>query len=158
MLALALALLGLISGCGGASKCGPSTGVVVNVVDGDTFDLEGDVKVRLLLVDTPETTKGKNDCYGPEAAAVTSARVSGKTVELRYDEAGCTDRFGRTLAYVTVDGVELNTELITQGYACFLSVPPSGAAREEEFATYEAEARTNRIGMWGACAVIPCAK
>jgi endonuclease YncB( thermonuclease family) len=65
VLALALALLGLISGCGGASKCGPSTGVVVNVVDGDTFDLEGDVKVRLLLVDTPRDDQGQERLLRP---------------------------------------------------------------------------------------------
>jgi micrococcal nuclease len=157
-LALAALVAGLAAGCGASSKCGPATGVVVNVIDGDTIDLESGVKVRLLLVDTPEITKGKNDCYGHEAAAVTSARVSGKTVELAYDEASCTDRYGRTLAYVKADGVELNRELITQGYACFLYVAPGGGARQDEFATYEAEARTNRVGMWGSCTVIPCAK
>jgi micrococcal nuclease len=82
--------------------------------------------------------------------------VAGKTVSLAYDEASCTDRFGRTLAYVTVDGVELNTELAKRGLACFLYVKPGGDARREEFATYEAEAKTNRTGMWGACSAIPC--
>ena len=79
-------------------------------------------------------------------------------MQLTYDDAECTDRYGRTLAYVKVDGVELNQELITRGMACYLYVKPGGQARSEEFATYEAEAKTNRVGMWGTgvCASIPC--
>ncbi len=140
------------------SKCGPSTAQVDFVIDGDTLALLDGSRVRLLLVDTPETTQGKNDCYGEQAKAFTVSRVAGKTINLAYDEGSCTDRFGRTLAYVTVDGVEVNADLAKQGLACFLYVSPGGKAREEEFATYEAEAQTNRTGMWGACTDIPCSK
>lgn len=147
----------LFSGCAPPeSKCGPSRAQVDYVVDGDTLALVGGTRVRLLLVDTPETTQGKDDCYGQEAKAFTVSQVAGKTIELSYDEESCTDRFGRTLAYVKVDGVELNAELAKQGLACFLYVAPGGQARREEFATYEAEAQTNRTGMWGSCAAIPC--
>ncbi len=152
-------MLVLLWGCSAPeSTCGPSTAQVDFVVDGDTLALLDGTRVRLLLVDTPETTQGKNDCYGEQAKAFTVSRVVGKTLGLSYDEARCTDRFGRTLAYVKVDGVELNTELAQQGLACFLYVSPGGQARQEEFATYEAEARTNRTGMWGACTNIPCSK
>lgn len=150
-------LLLLLCGCGPAqSKCGPPTGQVDYVIDGDTIVLRSGVKIRLLLVDTPEITKGKNDCYGHEASDFTSAQLIGKTLNLTYDEASCTDRYGRTLAYVKTDGVELNAELAKQGYACLLYVKPGGEARREEFATYESEAKTNRIGMWGVCTLIPC--
>lgn len=149
----------LAAGCGPtASKCGPSTAQVDYVVDGDTIDLVGGTRVRLLLVDTPETTGGKNDCYGQEAKAFTVSQLAGKTVELTYDEASCTDRYGRTLAWVKVDGVELNAELAKRGLACFLYIAPGGSARSTEFEGYEAEARTNRVGMWGACTDIPCSK
>lgn len=152
------AILGVVlSGCAPPeSKCGPSKAQVDFVVDGDTLALVDGTRVRLLLVDTPETTQGKNDCYGQEAKAFTVSKVVGKTLDLTYDEASCTDRFGRTLAYVKVDGVEVNAELVKQGLACFLFVKPGGEARQEEFATYAAEAQTNRTGMWGACTVIPC--
>lgn len=149
----------LLSGCSPPeSKCGPSSAQVDFVVDGDTLALLDDegTRVRLLLVDTPETTQGKNDCWGAEAKAFTVGKVVGKTLSLTYDEASCTDRFGRTLAYVKVDGVDLNAELMKQGFACFLYVKPGGEARQEEFATYEAEAKTNRTGMWGTCSAIPC--
>ena len=147
----------LLSGCGKPeSKCGPSTAQVDYVVDGDTLALVGGTKVRLLLVDTPETTQGKNDCYGQEAKSFTVAQVVGKTLELSYDEASCVDRYGRTLAYVKIGSVDLNAELAKQGFACFLFVKPGGEARKEEFATYESEAKTNRTGMWGSCTLIPC--
>lgn len=156
----AAALIALVLwGCGPTqSKCGPSTAQVDFVVDADTLTLVGGTKIRLLLVDTPETTQGKNDCYGQEAKAFTVSQVAGKTIELSYDEASCTDRFGRTLAYVKADGVELNAELAKRGLACFLFVKPGGEARQEEFATYEAEAKTNRTGMWGTCTLIPCSR
>ncbi len=147
----------LLSGCAAPeSKCGPSKAEVDFAVDGDTLALKNGTRIRLLLVDTPETTQGKMDCFGQEAKTFTVQHVAGKTIELTYDEASCTDRFSRTLAYVKVDGVDLNAELAKQGFACFLFVKPGGAARQEEFATYEAEARTNRTGMWGSCQVIPC--
>lgn len=155
---LAAAALLALSGCAPESRCGPSSGTVDYVVDGDTVDLEDGTRLRLLLVDTPETTGGKHDCYGEEAKAFTVEQLAGKKVSLTYDEAGCTDRYGRTLAYVKVGTVDVNAELVKRGYACFLYLPPAGGAREDEFATYEAEAKTNRTGMWGSCSAIPCSQ
>lgn len=153
---LAFVLL-CLSGCAAPeSKCGPATAEVQSVIDGDTLELSDGRRLRLLLVDTPETTQGKNDCYGQDAKAFTVAQVTGKTLSLTYDEASCTDRFGRTLAYVKVGQLDLNAELAKQGLACFLFVKPGGEARQDELQTYEAEARTNRTGMWGSCSVIPC--
>lgn len=145
--------------CGPASKCGPDSALVREVVDGDTLvlDLDGGVKVRLLLVNAPEITEGKNECWGRQAADFTGGLVAGRVVSLKYDEASCKDRFGRLLAYVSVDGKEVNTELAKQGYACFMYVAPGGEARTEEFRTWVSEATTNRTGMWGACTDIPCA-
>ena len=90
------------------------------MVDGDTVDLESGVRIRLLLVDTPETTSGKMDCYGQQAKSFTTSSLDGKSVSLQYEAAECKDRFGRTLAYVTADGVEHNTALVKNGYACVL--------------------------------------
>lgn len=145
------------SGCGAApSPCGPASAVVDYVVDGDTVELQGGQRLRLLLVDTPETTQGKNDCYGQEAKAFTVEKLAGKTVQLAYDDQACVDRYGRTLAWVKVDGLDLNAELVRRGLACTLFIKPGGQARADEFATYEAEAKTGRTGMWGACSIIPC--
>jgi micrococcal nuclease len=155
---LGLLAAGLVlAACGPkASICGPSTAKVARAVDGDTLELEDGTRIRLLLVDTPETTLGHNDCYGAQAAAFTTDFVVGKTVTLAYDEASCTDRYGRTLAYVSVDGMELNLALIKGGYACELYVKPGGMAREMEFVDAESVAKTARIGLWGACNPVTC--
>lgn len=152
-------MMPLVAACGmptPPSLCGPSTAVVSRAIDGDTLELSDGKRVRMLLVDTPESTNGKTDCFGQQAAQFTSDTVTGKTVELSYDEAGCTDRFGRTLAYVKVNGVDLNRTLVEQGYACTLYVSPSGGARRDEFETYESQAKTSRLGLWGACTVVTC--
>ena len=150
---LALAALG----CGPTqSPCGPSEGKVTNAVDGDTVDLESGVRLRLLLVDTPETTNGHNDCYGQIAADYTAANLVGKQVSLKYDTQ-CMDRYGRTLAYVTVDNRDFNAELVSKGYACVYYIAPDGMSRRAEFDDLESVAKTNRTGVWGACSPVTCA-
>src|SRR5829696_9971304 len=97
---------------------------VVNVVDGDTIEVERGVDgrdtdtVRLLGVDTPETHHPTKpvECFGPEAAAYTRARLFGQSVTLAYDVERH-DIYGRVLAYVSIDGKRFNDELLTLGYA-----------------------------------------
>jgi len=149
-----IALGAALAACGG-SPCGPSSAKVSRVVDGDTIELENGTKVRYLLVNAPETTNGHNDCYGAQAAARNAELVEGKTVQLTYDTQ-CTDRYGRTLAYVKVDGVEVNSTLMTEGLACVLYVKPDGMSRVQEFEDLEVVAKTNRVGLWGACSVVTC--
>lgn len=151
----AVACAGL-AGCtgDGAARCGPHRAVVDRVIDGDTI-VAGGVTIRYLLVDTPEITGGRGDCYGSNAAQFNADLVLGKTVELDYDTA-CDDRFGRTLAYVAVDGRDVSRLLVERGYACVLHIPPDGDDRAEDFAAVEAEARSARRGLWGACDPVPC--
>ena len=148
--------LGGLAACGdGGSPCGPREAIVERVIDGDTIGLPGDVRIRYLLVNAPEITNGHADCYGANAAQFNTDLVLGKTVRLDYD-ARCQDMFGRTLAYVTVDGQDVNRLLIERGYACVLHIPPDGDARADELEALEAAARAARRGLWGACDPIPC--
>jgi micrococcal nuclease len=82
--------------------------------------------------------------------------VLGKRVVLTYDSAECTDRYDRLLAYVTVDGQEVNSLLVQRGYACVLHIPPAGDSREDEFKAYQAEAKAAGRGLWSQCDPIPC--
>ncbi|WNG31352.1 thermonuclease family protein [Cystobacter fuscus] len=147
--------LGGWSGCGSESACGPGGGVVSRVVDGDTVVLQSGERVRYLLVDTPESTGGKHDCFGAESRDFNRSLVEGRVVRLTYGEA-CTDRYGRLLAYVSVDGREVNSVLAQEGYACVLYVPPAGGSRRSEFQALESAARRARRGMWGQCAQVAC--
>jgi micrococcal nuclease len=149
---VALAALALLAGCGG-SPCGATEGKVTRVIDGDTIELESGVKIRYLLVDTPETSGGV-ECFGNEAKQFNSDLVLNQTVSISYDEQ-CTDNFGRTLAYVSVDGREVNTLLVERGYACVLFIPPNGSSREEEFNALQLDAKLSGRGLWSACNPLP---
>ena len=144
-----------LSACAGASPCGPPDGTVDRVIDGDTVVLTSGVVLRYLLIDAPETTDGHHDCYGDNATAANTALVAGRRVELGYDTV-CTDKYHRTLAYVNMDGIDVNAHLIAHGYACLLHIPPDGDSRAAEFAELEAEARAAGLGLWSACDPIPC--
>ncbi|MDY0001829.1 MAG: thermonuclease family protein [Polyangia bacterium] len=156
---LAPALLGpVVAACSdddAENRCGPRRATVSNIVDGDTVDLSTGERVRLLMVDTPETTGGANDCYGQEAKQYTMSALLGQEVELGYD-VQCEDQYGRLLAYVSVQGREFNALLVERGYACVLYIPPNGQDRRDEYETLEYLARTNGVGMWGACAEVTC--
>ena len=129
--------------------------MVDRVIDGDTIVLTTGDKIRYLLINAPETTDGHNDCYGQNASQFNSDLVNGKMVDLIYD-VQCTDMYGRLLAYVSVDGQEVNSLMVERGYACVLHIPPDGDDRAQEFEDLEAEAKAANRGLWGACSPIPC--
>jgi micrococcal nuclease len=122
-------------------------------VDGDTVVLEGEIKIRYIGVDTPESTTSV-ECYGPEAAEFNKSLVEGKVVTLEYDEE-CTDKYGRTLAYVSVDGVLASRALIDKGYGCALIMAPNDA-KKEELEEAEMVAQVHGEGLWSACDPNPC--
>ncbi|MBI4512403.1 MAG: thermonuclease family protein [Deltaproteobacteria bacterium] len=138
-----------------ADRCGPGRARVAQVIDGDTIELAGGTRVRYLLADAPESTGGKRDCYGPEAARFNADLVDGREVDLKYDEQ-CEDRYGRLLAYVSVAGREVNQLLVERGFACALYIPPNGRDRKDQLELLESQARSEGRGMWSACEVISC--
>lgn len=140
-------------GCSFSS--GPDSAAVERIIDGDTIELDTGERVRYLLVDTPESVNGATDCFGQNAKQFNYDLVFGKTVQLTYDVEP-KDRFGRLLAYVTVDGVDVNRRLVERGYACVLYIPPNGTDRRAEFEALEAEARSSARGMWGVCETVTC--
>ncbi|MGE3454299.1 MAG: thermonuclease family protein, partial [Kofleriaceae bacterium] len=138
----------LAVGCDSGSACGPTEATVTRIIDGDTVELDSGETIRYLLVNTPETTGGKNECYGSNAVQFNTDLVLGKTVELTYD-TGCTDRFDRLLAYVSVAGQEVNSLLIERGYGCVLHIAPNGDDRIDELEALEAAAKAAGRGLWG---------
>jgi micrococcal nuclease len=137
------------------SGCGPSTGVVDHVVDGDTIELDDGTRVRYLLIDTPEITNGKNDCFGAEAREYNHTLVTGRTITLAYDEE-CQDRFGRLLAYVSEGELDVNRTLLEEGYACILHISPNGDDLVSEYQALEDMAKADGVGMWSACGTVAC--
>jgi micrococcal nuclease len=132
----------------------PVTAVVVAVVDGDTVAVDWQGRrhtVRLLGVDTPETVHPERsvECYGPEASAFTRRLLLGRPVTLAFDRVR-RDRYGRMLAYATVDGRRFNDRLLAEGFARLMVIPPNTAHARTLLAA-ELEARRSGRGLWGAC-------
>lgn len=98
-----------------------ATGLCSKVSDGDTITVEGVGKVRLVGVNTPE--KG---VAGADASAYFVKKLClNREVSLDIDDSKHTDKYGRTLAVVIVDGKNLNEMLLKEGLAEIMYMPPS---------------------------------
>ncbi|MBC7100031.1 MAG: thermonuclease family protein [Methanobacteriales archaeon] len=98
-----------------------ASGYCYHVVDGDTIDVEGVGRIRLVGVNTPE--RGQPGYQ--EAKDFVEEMCLGKTVHLDIDDVKNRDKYGRILAVVYVDGMNLNAELLRRGYAEIMYIPPS---------------------------------
>ena len=97
------------------------TGLCTKVSDGDTITVEGVGKVRLVGVNTPE--KGVK---GADASTYFVKKLClNREVSVDIDNSKNTDKYGRTLAVVIVDGKNLNEMLLKEGLAEIMYMPPS---------------------------------
>jgi micrococcal nuclease len=129
---------------------------VRRVVDGDTIEVDIQGKfytVRYIGIDTPETVHPNRpvECFGKEASRRNRQLVAGKVVGLEKDVSE-TDRYGRLLRYVWVDGQMVNAVLVAEGYARTYTYPPD-VKYAHLFMQLEREAREANRGLWGACAL-----
>ncbi len=119
-------------------------GKVVRVADGDTITIltaaKQQVKIRLYGIDCPEDGQE----FGNVAKKFTAKMVAGKHVNvIPYD----TDRYGRTVGVVTVNGKNVNESIIAAGYGwqyrkyCKESFC-------DKWLTIEQMARSSGIGLW----------
>jgi micrococcal nuclease len=103
---------------------------VSRVIDGDTFVIGTNERVRLLGVDTPELNSQdsieRNLAY--VAFGKTREMIDGRIVKLTFD-GNRKDIFGRTLAYVFIqnkqgkDSLFIQAELLKNGLARILMYP-----------------------------------
>jgi micrococcal nuclease len=117
------------------------TGVVARVIDGDTIHVlakdKTTVKVRLEGIDAPETGQP----FGTKARQALAAKILGKTVIV---ETKGNDKYGRTLGVVSLDGRNINLEMVSEGWAWHFKKYSKDAA----LANAENEARAKRAGLW----------
>jgi micrococcal nuclease len=137
-----------------ARSAGSLNGTVVKVVDGDTIHVQvGSTKekVRYIGVDTPESKKPNTpvQCFALAASAFNKRLVDGRRVRLVADVEE-RDRYGRLLAYVYAGETFVNAELVRQGYAQTLTIPPN-VRFADRFATLQRQAREADRGLWKAC-------
>jgi micrococcal nuclease len=140
---------------------------VTNVVDGDTIDVRlpdgSEDTVRLLGIDTPEVYADNNPtefegvpdsdagsaCLrdaGEDSAAYATERLETGNVTLVFDPtANRRGGYGRLLAYVIVDGRNLNYDLVATGHA---RVYDTDFAFRDSFDAAERHARDQQRGLW----------
>ena len=121
----------------------PWVGLCVSVADGDTITVLRDreqVRIRLYGIDAPE---GGQD-FGTVSRRYVGDLCHRQTVTVTPVD---TDRYGRTVALVEVDGVSVNRELIAAGlawvYPQYCKIPECAQWR-----ALEADARAAKRGLW----------
>lgn len=103
---------------------------VLKVLDGDTIDVEIDLgfdisitkRVRLAGIDTPEsrTADKMEKSFGLESKAMLKQVLSAaKLVVIKTEKPDSTEKFGRVLGWLYLDGANLsvNETMIASGYA-----------------------------------------
>lgn len=126
------------------------TATASRIIDGDTFVLENDERVRLIGIDTPEVSGSKDEtCYAAEATQLATELLLDKSIQLVYDKDQY-DRYGRTLAYVYVGETFVNEALVASGAAVAKAYPPN-TAQQSVLEQAEAHARSQGLGLWGNC-------
>jgi micrococcal nuclease len=135
---------------------------VTRVVDGDTVRVavtaasgplrQGEYRIRLLEIDSPELDDGGGECGARAAKAYVRRRLPrGTTVWLETDRDEV-DRFGRPLRYLwTADGELVNRTIVAHGHARAVLYMPNDRHWPIMRAAQDA-ARADRVGIWRRCA------
>ena len=114
---------------------------VVGVYDGDTItcidDTNTQQKIRMAEIDAPELGQD----FGTVSREAMAAMVFGKTVDVT--DSG-KDRYGRWIGHISVNGLNVNREMIATGnawhYAAYSSDP--------SLAAVQSQAQTQKLGLW----------
>lgn len=88
-------------------------GVVTHIVDGDTIDVAGVGRIRVIGIDTPE----RGACGYDSATLAMAALVAEREVTLTPGATSDADRYDRLLRYVDVNGTDAGLQLIEDGWA-----------------------------------------
>lgn len=126
---------------------------IVRVKDGDTYVINiggKDKTVRLIGVDTPESVHSdpaRNTTWGKKISKIVKKKLKkGTKVTIKYDKAK-EDKYGRTLAYVYLNGSMINKWLVKKGYARAAYYAPNGKYKED-FESLQDKAQRENRGFW----------
>tara|TARA_R110000822_G_scaffold301108_1_gene424768 strand:+ start:832 stop:1275 length:444 start_codon:yes stop_codon:yes gene_type:complete len=113
---------------------------VIGIADGDTLTVLEDnkpLKIRLANIDAPE----KKQAFGERSKQSLSELCFGKDAQYVTQTI---DRYGRTVAVVTCDGVQVNRAQVERGLAWTYT----RYSKDSSLPAIEAEARANQTGLW----------
>ncbi|MGN1402182.1 MAG: thermonuclease family protein [Bacillus sp. (in: firmicutes)] len=167
LLGTILLLSALLAGCGAlvndlpeeerAAQFGMDKVTVGRVVDGDTFVDSAGRKIRLIGINTPESTNRIED-YGQEASEYAKTKLTGKQVWLQRDVSN-KDKYGRLLRFVWMEVPEddeneeevmqkmFNADLVINGYAEPSTYTPD-VKWSDLFRNLAKDAREQEKGLW----------
>lgn len=114
---------------------------VIAVMDGDTVMVlhEGKkIKIRLANIDAPELAQP----FGKESRLSLVARVLKKQVHIN---SRAVDTYGRLIAELRVNGVNVNAEMVRSG----LAWEYSHFHRDKKYLDLQKEAQQTHRGLWG---------
>ena len=126
---------------------------LVKTIDGDTIKIKYDGKeqnVRYLLIDTPETNHpqlGKQP-FGQQAKERNTELMNSGKLEIEFDIGGETDKYGRLLAYIYIDGVSIQEKLLEEGLARVGYVYPPNTRHLDAYEKAQERAKEAGIGIW----------
>ena len=120
-------------------------------IDGDTASFKYNdkiIKVRFLAVDTPESTKEKEE-YGIEASNFTCDKLtSAKEIIIEFDKnSDLQDKYDRYLGWIFIDGVLLQDEIIKNGLG-EVAYLYDDYKYTDILKKSELKAKQNKIGIW----------
>ena len=124
------------------------------VVDGDTqvLTLNGhDLRVRHLMIDTPETVKEGTAVqpFGKDASKRNDELLSqANQLFLMFDVGPATDQYDRVLAYVYADDLLVGEQLLEEGLASVRFVNPPNNTFEKEYKAAQQKAKTAKLNIW----------
>lgn len=127
---------------------------VGKVADGDTFHVRLDgkeFKIRLLLIDTPETAKeGKvAQPFADQAKQKTEELLKkAKKVEGKFDVGDYTDKYGRALMYVYLDGKLLQQTLVEESLARVGYAYPPNTTLLKDLQKVEEQTKKKKKNIW----------
>ncbi|EPK5159237.1 thermonuclease family protein [Klebsiella pneumoniae] len=118
-------------------------GRVVRVLDGDTIEVLQATsernRIRLSGIDAPE----KKQAFGQRSRQFLSSRLAQQPVTITGDE---TDRYGRLLGTVWLNGQDVNALQVQNGMAWAYRY--KGKASNPAYLVVEKEARKQKKGLW----------
>lgn len=126
----------------------------VKCIDGDTAMLKFNgkaQKVRFLAVDAPEIKHGskKADPYADDAKLFTCIGLqTARKIEVEFDSnSNKTDKYGRSLVWVFVDGELLQAKLVKKGLAK-VAYLYGDYKYTNDLKKYEASAKKKKLNIW----------
>lgn len=116
--------------------------LITKVVDGDTVETSLGEKIRYIGINSPEN----GEPFSKQATDKNKELVLNKNVRLEFDVEK-KDRFGRTLAYVFVQDLNVSIELAKAGVAVSQTLQPN-VKYQKEILDGQKSARDNCLGLW----------